>query len=61
MRTACAGSIRSATSVSVSQRTTVLTATVGEDDGVTLTAAVREGRRPRPGVPDGALVVGLAV
>ena len=39
----------------------VLTATVGEDDGVTLTAAVREGRRPRPGVPDGALVVGLAV
>ena len=39
----------------------LLTATVGEDDGVTLTAAVREGRRPRPGVPDGALVVGLAV
>ena len=39
----------------------LLTATVGEDDGVTQTAAVREGRRPRPGVPDGALVVGLAV
>ena len=27
----------------------LLTATVGEDDGVTLTAAVREGRRPPSG------------
>ena len=42
-------------------RSPLLAATVGEDDGVTQTAAVREGRRPRPGVPDGALVVGLAV
>ena len=31
------------------QATCLLAATVGEDDGVTLTAAVREGRRPRPG------------
>ena len=39
----------------------VLAATVSEDEGVVLTAAVRERRRPRPGVRGGALVVMLAV
>jgi peptidoglycan/xylan/chitin deacetylase (PgdA/CDA1 family) len=39
----------------------LLAATVSEDEGVALTAAVRERRRPRPGVRGGALVVMLAV
>ena len=39
----------------------LLAATVSEDEGVVLTAAVRERRRPRPGVRGGALVVMLAV
>jgi hypothetical protein len=38
----------------------VLGALVGEDVGVTLVADVVVGRRPRPGVRGGALVVVLA-
>jgi DNA-binding beta-propeller fold protein YncE len=39
---------------------TVLGALLGEDVGVTLVADVGVGRRPRPGVRGGALVVVLA-